>query len=292
MPAVFFHPDTIQTEWVFDTTRKGSEVAMHLAERGYHIQTPPLLTREVIARYHQEPYLTALETGIPVGLAESQQFDWDQQTWQSVIAQSSSMVAAMLHAQKHGRAYALASGFHHARAERGAGFCTLNGLAIAAGEALRAGVRQVVILDLDAHAGGGTHSMVSTWPNLRHIDIHTAPFDSYMPLAPHRRIYVQDSVAYIRTVTALLSELNQHVQAGDLLLYNAGMDIYEGCAVGGLAGISEDIITEREVLVDTWAKSHGVAVATCLAGGYKGARFPNELLIRLHADSVARFCAD
>jgi hypothetical protein len=70
------------------------------------------------------------------------------------------------------------------------------------------------------------------------------------------------------------------------------MDIYEGCDVGGLGGISEQIIKQREILVDSWSRSHGLAVAACLAGGYKGTRFPNELLIRLHADSVTRFCAD
>ena len=292
MSAVFFHPDTIQTQWVFDTTRKGSEVATYLAERGCAIHSPALITRGVIERYHHHAYLDALESGTPVSLAESQQFDWDPQTWQSVVAQRSSLVAAVAHARIHGRAYALASGFHHARADRGAGFCTLNGLAIAAGEALRTGIRQVIILDLDAHAGGGTHSMVHTWPHLRHVDIHTAPFDSYLPLAPHRRISVQDPATYIPTVTALLKELDNEVEQGDLLLYNAGMDIYEGCDVGGLGGISEQIIEQREILVDSWSRSHGLAVAACLAGGYKGTRFPNELLIRLHADSVTRFCAD
>lgn len=292
MSAIFYHRDTVQTEWVFDTTRKGAAVAAFLTNAHQTITTPNLITREIVERYHHAAYLDALQTGSPRQLAESQQFGWDPQTWQSVIAQNSAMVAAVHHALQHGRAYALASGFHHARAAHGAGFCTLNGLAIAAGEALRAGARQVVIVDLDAHAGGGTYSMVNTWPNLLHYDVHTASFDSYVSREPHRRVAITESADYIPTVQVLLDTLGALVQPGDLLLYNAGMDVYEGCAIGGLHGIDEAVITQREELVDAWARSHNLAVAGCLAGGYQGSRYPEELLIQLHAASVMRFCAD
>ena len=59
-----------------------------------------------------------------------------------------------------GVAAALASGFHHAHADHGEGFCTFNGLVVAA-EALRAAgrVRTVAVLDLDLHYGNGTASL-------------------------------------------------------------------------------------------------------------------------------------
>jgi len=49
----------------------------------------------------------------------------------------------------------LSSGLHHARRTHGAGFCTFNGLALAALtalEVLTAGAQRVLILNLDAHA--------------------------------------------------------------------------------------------------------------------------------------------
>ena len=59
-----------------------------------------------------------------------------------------------------GVAAALASGFHHSHADHGEGFCTFNGLVVAA-EALRAAgrVRTVAVLDLDLHYGNGTASL-------------------------------------------------------------------------------------------------------------------------------------
>lgn len=73
-----------------------------------------------------------------------------------VLATNGGVVAAAISALEHGTAGSLSSGLHHARRETGEGFCTFNGLAIAAREALSAGARSVLILDLDAHFGGGT----------------------------------------------------------------------------------------------------------------------------------------
>jgi hypothetical protein len=42
----------------------------------------------------------------------------------------------------------------------GAGFCTFNGLALAALAALDLGAKRVLVLDLDAHCGGGTHELL------------------------------------------------------------------------------------------------------------------------------------
>ena len=75
-----------------------------------------------------------------------------------VLSSNGGAVAAGLAALEHGVAGSLSSGLHHARREKGAGFCTFNGLVIAAREALTAGARSVLILDFDAHCGGGTRS--------------------------------------------------------------------------------------------------------------------------------------
>ena len=56
-------------------------------------------------------------------------------------------VAAGLAALQSGVAGSLSSGLHHARRERGDGYCTFNGLAIAAGEALTAGAASVLYPD-------------------------------------------------------------------------------------------------------------------------------------------------
>src|SRR5260370_35742530 len=84
-----------------------------------------------------------------------------------VLSANGGAVAAGLAALEQGVAGSLSSGLHHARHARGAGFCTFNGLVIAAREALAAGAASVLILDLDAHCGGGTASLIAEYPSIR-----------------------------------------------------------------------------------------------------------------------------
>jgi hypothetical protein len=58
----------------------------------------------------------------------------------------------------------------------------------------------------------------------------------------------------------------------DLCLYNAGMDPYEKCPMGGMPGITRDVLARRERLVFAWCQRRRLPVAFVLAGGYVGPR--------------------
>ena len=133
-------------------------------------------------RVHATEYVDAVRSGEPRGLAEAQGFPWDPGLWTMVTATTGGVVAAVEAAREDGVAGSLSSGLHHARADRGAGFCTFNGLAVAA---RLAGLRSVLILDLDAHCGGGTHALIAGDPRIRQVDVSISEFDNYVPRAPH-----------------------------------------------------------------------------------------------------------
>lgn len=291
--AIFYHPDVTKTAHAFDTTRKGADVAASLVLQGWHINTPAPITHVTATRYHAHDYVDALVTGEPIDLAESQGFTWDTYTWQSVAAQAGAMVDAAQYACQHGRAYALSAGFHHARKGIGAGFCSLNGLSIAAGEVLATDAhRQVLVLDVDAHCGGGTMSMCAGWERFIHVDIQTNRYDGYASRIPHHQAYIHNANDYLSTLQQLLTTVATQLNPGDLVLYNAGMDIHEDCRIGGLDGITTDIIRQRETLVSEWAHAHSLCVAACLAGGYAGGSLTHETLVSLHTMSVEIWLGD
>ena len=66
---------------------------------------------------------------------------------------------------RDGVSAALVSGFHHACADHGEGFCTFNGLVVAL-EALRAAgeIQTAAVLDMDLHYGNGTAQLAATRP--------------------------------------------------------------------------------------------------------------------------------
>jgi acetoin utilization deacetylase AcuC-like enzyme len=62
-------------------------------------------------------------------------------------------------------------GFHHARADRCAGFCYINDVVLAAMEIVRTG-RTVAVVDLDAHHGDGTQAAFYDRRDVTTISLH------------------------------------------------------------------------------------------------------------------------
>ncbi|HEU4878700.1 MAG TPA: hypothetical protein VFT21_04575, partial [Gemmatimonadaceae bacterium] len=181
---VFYSADYVAASDAFDTMRKSGWIVKSLRSKpigGVEIVAPVPLTVDEICTVHDPAYVEAVRTGEPRSLAESQNFSWDPGLWSSVIASNGGAVAAARTALTDRASGSLSSGLHHAQHKSGAAFCTFNGLAIAAKTILREGARQVLILDLDAHCGGGTHWLIDGDDRIRQIDVSVNGVDGYAP---------------------------------------------------------------------------------------------------------------
>jgi acetoin utilization deacetylase AcuC-like enzyme len=174
----------------------------------------------------------------------------------------------------------LSSGLHHARSGHGSGFCTLNGLAVAARDVLIQGAKRVLIIDLDAHGGGGTASLIEGVAGIEQIDVSVNGFDNYED-SSNARLVRSSGETYIHDVKHLLASVVDPSSI-DLVIYNAGMDPHEDCSTGGSAGITTDVLAQREKLIFEWAGQHGVPVSFVLAGGYSGRKLSRAQLVDLH----------
>ena len=197
------------------------------------------------------------------------------------IAPMGTLLTAQL-ALKHGIACHLAGGTHHAHYDFGSGFCILNDLAITA-RALRAGglVKRVLIFDCDVHQGDGTAAILAGDPELFTCSIHC---EKNFPTRKSRSdldvglpVGLEDD-GYLAVVEETLADLLRQLQP-DLVLYDAGVDVYAGDPLGRLA-VSLTGLAERERLVLTLCREHGVPVATVIGGGYDDDR---PALARRHA---------
>jgi acetoin utilization deacetylase AcuC-like enzyme len=198
-----------------------------------------------------------------------------------VLASNGGAVAAALRAMRDGIAGSLSSGLHHARRDRGYGYCTFNGLAIAAERALTAGAGDVLILDLDAHCGGGTHGIIAGNPHIWQVDVSVDRFDLYEPGARTTLDLVTNAADYLPTITKRLRDAL--ARRFGLCLYNAGVDPHEDCPEGALAGITEEHLRAREELVFAWCREQKLPVAFVMAGGYlRPPRMDEARLVELH----------
>lgn len=197
------------------------------------------------------------------------------------IAPMGTLLTAQL-ALKHGIACHLAGGTHHAHYDFGSGFCILNDLAITA-RALRAGglVKRVLIFDCDVHQGDGTAAILAGDGDLFTCSIHC---EKNFPTRKSRSdldvglpVGLEDD-GYLAVVEETLCDLLRQRQP-DLVLYDAGVDVYTGDPLGRLA-VSLTGLAERERRVLTLCRDHGVPVATVIGGGYDDDR---PALARRHA---------
>jgi len=285
----------------FDTTRKSALVAAEAELAGYQLRgvtnTYKWAVEKLIEDLHDPAYLLALQTGEPFELAQSQGFPWDRGIWTMAVASTTgTTMAARLAAIGRRNTGSLSSGLHHARRDRGAGFCTINGLACAARSLTfeaKLARKKIVILDFDAHCGGGTNSFLAEDKALHNhvvmVDVSTESYDHYAPAHPSSSLLLPqlwDDKSFQLRPNANAIYLDTIDQALDLVpwddalvvLYNAGVDSYPE--------LEKATIKERERRVFARAGQHKVPVSFVLAGGYQGGAATMDDIVELHMATI------
>lgn len=195
--------------------------------------------------------------------------------WSEGLAQRTciSPMGTLLTAQlalKHGIACHLAGGTHHAHYDFGSGFCVFNDLAVAARALLAAGaVQRLLIFDCDVHQGDGTAAILADEPRAFTCSIHCQKNFPVRKMQSDLDVGLPVGLAdddYLQVVDDTLAGLLERVQP-DLVLYDAGVDIYADDPLGRLA-ISLQALRERERRVLSRCREWGVPVATVIGGGY------------------------
>lgn len=163
------------------------------------------------------------------------------------------------------------SGFHHAGYDFAGGFCTFNGLMVAAIAAHESGVAdRILILDMDQHFGNGTEDIIGRL-GIDYIDHITA-----------------DKSYRTSERAMLMSNLKHNLidRKYDLIIYQAGADIHVNDPLGGLLSTEQMRQRDRNVFLGGYVY-HGTPIVWNLAGGYK--RDENgsiEPVLKLHRQTV------
>lgn len=90
-----------------------------------------------------------------------------------VVAKNSMLACDLVQEGRFEKVVSLGGGLHHAKPRYGEGFCVYNDVVIAARHLIeRHGLRRILILDTDAHAGNGTCEAFYSDPKVLFIDLH------------------------------------------------------------------------------------------------------------------------
>ena len=304
---IYWNEDFIASKYAFDTTRKSKHVADSLKSnkiKGIKLADPyksKHTDNEDIDRLidvsHSSEYIDALRTGSPRSLAETQGFDWDKEMYKMASAHTHGMVASVKEVMANGgRSGSLSSGLHHADDTMGSGFCTINGVAMSAFAVVEA-QRKALILDFDAHCGGGTARHIAKFKSkygkdlgnsIIQVDVSVSAFDMWDPSILDKSKLILSDAFGVSSDHIYLSDIDQALEYASsvytddmVVIYNAGVD-----PANVSMQITDKTIAQREKLVSEWIGDKPAIFS--LAGGYTWGKTMDEV-VNMHRHVISEW---
>jgi len=230
----------------------------------------PLAERDDIVHVHSPDYTDSFFSGsLPREMMRRIGVPWSEGLVLRSRATMGGAVAAMREALEHGFSGQLAGGTHHAHADFGSGYCSLNDFALAASIAMREGLaNRVAIVDLDVHQGDGNASMLAANPHAFVFSLHGEKNFPFRKAVSDLDIGLADGTEdepYLRRLHDGLEAVLAF--RPDLVLYQCGVDPLVHDKLGRLALSYEGLARRDRLVFETFA-SRGVALSFGVGGGY------------------------
>jgi acetoin utilization deacetylase AcuC-like enzyme len=232
---------------------------------------PEPATDEQLRLVHTDDYVHRFTHG---GLTEREirriGFPWSP----DLVTRSRYSVGGTLEAARRaldcGYSANLAGGTHHAFADHGEAFCTLNDMAVAIRVLRRERrVRRVAIVDCDVHQGNANAEIFADDRETFTFSMHgagnyplfkkTSSLDIELPRGT-------TDEAFLAALDAVLPGLLDRF-CPDLVLFQAGVDPHENDRLGTLA-LTIDGLAARDRYVFEACRAAGVPVVSTMGGGY------------------------
>lgn len=253
---------------------------MGLLRKGGVIAPPPASLRDLL-RVHDREYLEALGDNAAVERAFGFPLN-DLQRERALVVQRAmtggTLAAARRALVDRALTVNLGGGLHHARRDRGQGFCLFNDIAVAIAALRRGGFAgHVLVVDLDLHDGDGTRSLFATDPSVYTYSLHNRHWDE--PAAVGNTAIELGSGVDDATLLAKLRETLPPVLAAqqpELVFYLAGCDPAADDALGDWKLSAEGMLARDRFVIELLRGADAIAstrreappIVVTLAGGY------------------------
>ena len=260
----------------------------------------PAATEGELAFAHEPAYIDAIADGsVDPAILREIGFPWSE----AMAARARRSVGGTLQAARvalhEGISANLAGGTHHAYADRGAGFCVFNDLAVTA-RVIQAewgrlstspGVRrlplQVAIIDLDVHQGNGTARIFCRDDSVFSLSVHGEKNFPFRKEQSDLDVALPDGCGdddYLAALDQALQTLEDRFNPG-FVLYLAGADPFERDRLGRLK-LSFDGLQARDRRVFDWCYLRKIPLAFAMGGGY-GEDIAETVQVQLNTYRIA-----
>lgn len=241
------------------------------AASGVELVLAPRATRDELLLVHTADYVDRFATGELGGEAMRRiGFPWSPELVERSLRSCGGTLAAAREALAGGAAAYLAGGTHHARADRGAGYCVFNDCAVGARIVQRDGARRrVLVVDTDVHQGDGTAAIFAGDDTVFTFSIHgdgnfpAEKAQSDLDLALPRGT---GDVGYLGALAGGLAQAFA-CSRPEFVFWIAGADPFAGDRLGTLALSKAGLLARDRMVLDAIA-AHGAPWVVVMGGGY------------------------
>lgn len=264
----------------FDTKKYG-KIAQYLQNKcNVSFFEPSKVTDEELLTIHSKQYLESLKESHTIAAISEvlplkflPNFLLQRFFLNSVRYATEGTVLGAQLALEHGWAINLGGGYHHAKPAKGGGFCFFADIPLAIKTVRKEyPALKVLVIDLDAHQGNGIEMALKDDKLSSILDVYVQdnyPFDHSArkhitfdyPIAPG----VKDK-EYLELLKSAIPQAINEIKP-DLIIYNAGSDVFEKDPIGKTA-LTQEGIVQRDAFVFTEAHNNEIPVLMVLSGGY------------------------
>ena len=237
----------------------------------FQVTQPQRASKERLLRAHSLSYVDKIyEESLSYNDLKKINLPWSTQLRnRSFLAIEGTYQAAKL-ALNYGIACHVGGGTHHAHHDYGFGFCVFNDLAYTALNLIEEDhVKSVLILDADVHQGDGTIDICQSHPSIYTCSIHSEsnfPFEKKQGWLDMSIPAGSNDDHYLTQINQILKEIDSRISP-DIVLYDAGIDIFKEDGLGNL-NISRKGIIQRDQIILEYFKNKRIPVTTVIGGGY------------------------
>jgi acetoin utilization deacetylase AcuC-like enzyme len=243
------------------------------------LQVAPATSDGELSLAHEPAYVQAVAEG---SLDAAQQreigFPWSAAMVERSRRSVGASIGAARAALAEGVAANLAGGTHHARADRGSGFCVFNDIAVAARlmqaewQRRHRALLRVAVIDLDVHQGNGTAAIFRDDPTVFTLSLHGANNFPFRKETSDLDVELPDGCRdepYLDALEGALTTMWARHREGPpgLVFYLAGADPLAADRLGRLK-LSAAGLAERDRRVFAACAGRGIPVALSMGGGY------------------------
>jgi acetoin utilization deacetylase AcuC-like enzyme len=241
------------------------------ASTGVQLLLAPRADRTDLLLVHTASYLDRFASGA-IGEEEMKRvgFPWSPQLVERSLRSCGGTIAAAKVAIQHGYASYLAGGTHHARADRGAGYCVYNDCAVAARVLQRdTHVARVLIVDTDVHQGDGTAAIFVDDPTVFTFSIHGEANFPAQKAVSDLDIALPTGTADAEYLSRLSLGLRDSLRLSnpDFVFYLSGADAFVGDKLGRL-NVTKAGLRRRDEIVLGELSRRSLPHVTVMGGGY------------------------